>query len=177
MAGETVMTIVGNLTDDPELRFTPGGVAVCSFKVASTPRTYDKKTNSWVDQETLFMRCTVWRQPAEHVAESLQRGMRVIVVGKLESHSFETKEGIKRTELRMEVDEVGPSLRNATAKVTRAARAGDGGRSPAGWGGRRPVGERQPDGQQENPWAPSEQASADGWGGQPGGGYSEEPPF
>src|SRR5437867_12888749 len=130
MAGETVITVVGNLTDDPELRFTPSGAAVAKFRVASTPRYLDKQTNEWKDGESLFLSCNVWRQAAENVAESLQRGMRVIVQGRLKQRSYETKEGEKRTVFEVDVDEVGPSLRSATAKVTRASRSGgDGGQS------------------------------------------------
>jgi len=128
MAGETQIVLVGNLVDDPELRFTPSGAAVAKFRIASTPRTFDKQTNEWKDGESLFLTCNVWRQPAENVAESLQRGMRVIVQGRLQQRSYETKEGEKRTVFEVEVDEVGPSLRNATAKVTRANRQqGNGG--------------------------------------------------
>ena len=120
MAGETVITVVGNLVDDPELRFTPAGAAVAKFRVASTPRTFDKQTNEWKDGESLFLACSVWRQAAEHVAESLSRGMRVIVQGRLKQRSYEDREGVKRTVFELDVDEVGPSLRNATAKVTKA---------------------------------------------------------
>ncbi|HEX2809676.1 MAG TPA: single-stranded DNA-binding protein, partial [Kineosporiaceae bacterium] len=127
MAGETVITIIGNLTNDPELRFTPSGAAVANFTVASTPRTFDKQSNEWKDGDTLFMRCSVWRDAAENVAESLQRGTRVLVCGRLRSRSYETKEGEKRTVVEMEVDEVGPSLRYATAKVAKTARGGGGG--------------------------------------------------
>src|SRR6185503_14610985 len=119
MAGETTITIVGNLTADPELRFTPSGAAVANFTVASTPRAFDRQSNEWKDGETLFMRCSVWRDAAENVAESLNRGTRVIVSGRLKSRSYETKEGEKRTVVEMEVDEVGPSLRYASAKVTK----------------------------------------------------------
>src|SRR3984885_100182 len=123
MAGETTITIVGNLTDDPELRFTPSGAAVAKFRLASTPRTYDRTSGEWKDGESLFLTCNVWRQAAENVAESLQRGMRVIVQGRLRQRSYETREGEKRTVFEVEVDEVGPSLRNASAKVTRSARS------------------------------------------------------
>ena len=122
MAGETPITVVGNLTADPELRFTPSGAAVANFTVASTPRTFDKQTNEWRDQETLFLNCSVWRQAAEHVAESLQRGDRVIVQGSLKARSYETKDGDKRTVMELDVAEVGPSLARATAKVTKASR-------------------------------------------------------
>ena len=135
MAGETVITVVGNVTDDPELRFTPGGAAVANFTVASTPRTFDRQSNEWKDGDTLFLRCSVWRQAAENVAESLQRGMRVIVQGRLKQRSYETKEGEKRTVVELEVDEVGPSLRFATAKVTKTSRGGGGG--GGGWWRRR----------------------------------------
>ncbi len=122
MAGDTVITIVGNVTGDPELRFTPSGAAVANFTVASTPRTFDKHSNEWKDGETLFMRCSVWRDAAENVAESLARGTRVIVTGRLRSRSYE-KDGEKRTVIEMDADEVGPSLRYASAKVTRAQRS------------------------------------------------------
>src|SRR5215207_2782300 len=139
MAGETVITVIGNLTADPELRFTPSGAAVANFTVASTPRTFDRQSQEWKDGEALFLRCNVWRRAAENVAESLTRGSRVIVSGRLKQRSFETKEGEKRTVVELEVDEVGPSLRYATAKVTRAARGegsggGGGGFGPSGGG-------------------------------------------
>ena len=123
-AGDTTITMIGNLVDDPELRFTPSGAAVAKFRVASTPRYLDKTTNEWKDGESLFLQCQIWRQAAENVAESLTKGMRVILSGRLKQRSYETKEGEKRTVFEVEVDEVGPSLRNATAKVTRAQRAG-----------------------------------------------------
>ena len=123
MAGETVITLVGNLVDDPELRFTPSGAAVANFRLASTPRTFDRQSGEWKDGETLFLTCNVWRQAAENVAESLQRGMRVIVQGRLKQRSYETREGEKRTVFEVEVDEVGPSLRSATAKVTKTTRS------------------------------------------------------
>src|SRR6266545_8103743 len=134
MAGETVITLVGNLVDDPELRFTPSGAAVANFRVASTPRTYDRQTGEWKDGESLFISCSVWRQAAENVAESLQRGMRVIVQGRLKSRSYDDREGNKRTVFEIDVDEVGPSLRSATAKVTRAMRSGPGGEGGGGGG-------------------------------------------
>ncbi|MEI2775058.1 MAG: single-stranded DNA-binding protein [Tetrasphaera sp.] len=157
MAGETTITIVGNLTGDPELRFTPSGAAVANFTVASTPRTFDRNANEWKDGETLFMRCSVWREVAENVAESLHKGNRVIVTGRLKSRSYETKEGEKRTVVEMDVDEVGPSLRYATAAVTRTQRGGGG----FGSGG-----------SQEDPWAGSggQGGGQGGWGGQSGGG-------
>jgi single-strand DNA-binding protein len=125
MSGETIITIIGNLTNDPELRFTPSGAAVANFTVASTPRSFDRQRNEWKDGETLFMRCSVWRDMAEHVAESLTRGTRVIVTGRLHSRTYDTKEGEKRTVVELEVDEVGPSLRYATTKIAKAARPGD----------------------------------------------------
>src|SRR5450755_2181583 len=139
-AGDTQITIVGNLVDDPQLRYTPTGNAVANFRVASTPRFLDKATNEWKDGDSLFLTCNVWRQPAENVAESLQRGMRVIVSGRLRQRSYETREGEKRTVYEIEVDEVGPSLRNASAKVTRSTRSGAGGGGGGGFGGvgRRP---------------------------------------
>src|SRR4051812_7111582 len=137
MAGETIITVVGNLTDDPELRFTPSGAAVAKFRVASTPRTMDRNSNEWKDGEPLFLSCTVWRQAAENVAESLQRGSRVIVSGRLKQRSYETREGEKRTVIELEVDEIGPSLRYATAKVQKMSRSsgGGGGFGASGGGG------------------------------------------
>src|SRR5580765_4540003 len=131
VAGETVITVVGNLTGDPELRFTPSGAAVASFTVASTPRTLDRASNEWKDGEALFLRCSIWRQAAEHVAESLAKGARVVVVGRLKQRSFETREGEKRTVIELDVDEIGPSLRYATAKPIRAARGNTGPGRPA----------------------------------------------
>jgi len=144
MAGETIITVVGNLTADPELRFTPSGAAVASFTVASTPRTFDKQSNEWKDGETLFMRCSIWREAAENVAESLAKGNRVIVQGRLVQRSFE-KDGQKRTVVEMQVDEVGPSLKYATAKVTRTQRTGG---QQQGGGFNQPAG-----GQVDDPWA------------------------
>ncbi|MDN6795710.1 MAG: single-stranded DNA-binding protein [Propionibacterium sp.] len=137
MAGDTVITIIGNLTADPELRFTPSGAAVADFTVASTPRTFDRNANEWKDGETLFMRCSVWREAAENVAESLRKGMRVIVQGRLTQRSYETREGERRTVVEMQVDEVGPSLRRAKAQVTRTTSqgGGQGGYSQGGQGG------------------------------------------
>ncbi|MFW6599006.1 single-stranded DNA-binding protein [Propionibacteriaceae bacterium Y2011] len=135
MAGETVITLVGNLTADPELRFTPSGAAVANFTVASTPRTFDRQANEWRDGEAMFLNCAVWRQAAENVAESLQKGMRVIVQGRLKSRSFETREGEKRTVFEVDVDEIGPALRYATAKVTKTSGGGGGGYSGGGGGG------------------------------------------
>ncbi|RIK14361.1 MAG: single-stranded DNA-binding protein [Acidobacteria bacterium] len=155
MAGETPITVVGNLTADPELRFTPSGAAVANFTVASTPRTFDRQTNEWKDAETLFMRCSVWREAAENVSESLHRGTRVVVTGRLVSRSWQTQEGENRTVMEMQVDEIGPSLRYATAQVTKAQR---GGGQQGGWGG----------GQQGGQSAP-QQGQSGGWGQQQGG--------
>ncbi|AXE27159.1 single-stranded DNA-binding protein [Streptomyces globosus] len=192
MAGETVITVVGNLVDDPELRFTPSGAAVAKFRVASTPRTFDRQTNEWKDGESLFLTCSVWRQAAENVAESLQRGMRVVVQGRLKQRSYEDREGVKRTVFELDVEEVGPSLKNATAKVTKTTgRGGQGGYGGgqqqgggAGWGGSSggPQGGGAPS---DDPWASSapaggqqqQQGGGGGWGGSSGGGYSDEPPF
>ena len=188
MAGDTIITIVGNLTADPELRFTPSGAAVANFTVASTPRQFDRQSNEWKDGETLFMRCSIWRDAAENVAESLHRGTRVVVTGRLKSRSFETKEGEKRTVMELEVDEVGPSLRYASAKVTKAERGGGGGGFGGGGGGGF---------QQNDPWATGgqpqqgggqggygggQQAPQQPQGGQQGGGWGQapnydEPPF
>ena len=162
MAGETVITVVGNLVDDPELRFTPSGAAVANFRIASTPRTFDKQTNEWKDGDALFLTCSVWRQAAENVAESLQKGMRVVVQGRLKSRQYETREGEKRTVIELDVDEVGPSLRYASAKVTKAERGGSGG----GFGGQGGGGFG---GQQNDPWATGGSAPQGGQGGQAGG--------
>lgn len=164
MAGETVITVVGNLVDDPELRFTPSGAAVANFRIASTPRTFDRQSNEWKDGDALFLSCSVWRQAAENVAESLQKGMRVVVQGRLKQRSYDDRDGNKRTVVELEVEEVGPSLKYATAKVTRASRGSGGG---GGFGGG------------EDPWAASAPAAAAPAGGDPwaapAGG--EEPPF
>jgi single-strand DNA-binding protein len=165
-AGDTNITLVGNLVDDPELRFTPSGAAVAKFRVASTPRYLDKQTNEWKDGESLFLTCNVWRQAAENVAESLQRGMRVIVQGRLKQRSYETKEGEKRTVFEVEVDEVGPSLKNATAKINRGQRSG--GAGGGGFGGQSGGGGAAAD----DPWATPAPSNAGG-----GGGFSDEPPF
>ncbi len=169
MAGDTVITVVGNLTGDPELRFTPSGAAVANFTVASTPRSFDKNTNEWKDGEALFLRCSIWRQAAENVAESLQKGMAVIVQGRLKQRSFDTKEGEKRTVYELDVDEVGPSLKWATAKVNRTQRSGSGGGGFGGSNSGAPSGGGAPAG---DPWASSAPASSGG-----GGGWSDEPPF
>lgn len=129
MANDTIITMIGNMTNDPELRFTPSGSAVANFTLASTPRTFDRQSNEWKDGDTLFMRCNVWRETAENVAETLTKGMRVIAQGRLKQRSYETKEGEKRTVIELEVDEIGPALRYANAKVTRTARSGDSGGS------------------------------------------------
>jgi single-strand DNA-binding protein len=199
MAGETVITVVGNLVDDPELRFTPSGAAVANFRIASTPRTFDRQSNEWKDGEALFLSCSVWRQAAENVAESLQKGMRVVVQGRLKQRQYETREGEKRTVVELDVEEVGPSLKYATAKVARVQRSGGGG----GYGSQGGGG--------DDPWASSPAQSGQGggqpaaaqpqgggqggsWGGQQGGqgagqpaapandpwasqGGSDEPPF
>jgi single-strand DNA-binding protein len=167
MAGDTVITVIGNITGDPELRFTPSGAAVANFTVASTPRAFDRQSNEWKDGETLFMRCSVWRDAAENVAESLGRGTRVIVSGRLKSRSYETKEGEKRTVIEMEVDEVGPSLRYASAKVTKTQRGNGGGGFGGGQQGGGGFGGAG-GGQQEDPWATGPGQGATG-GGQPVG--------
>lgn len=183
MAGETVITIIGNLVDDPELRFTPSGAAVANFRIASTPRTFDRQSGEWRDGETLFLSCSVWRQAAENVAESLQKGMRVVVQGRLKQRSFETREGEKRTVFELDVDEVGPSLRSATAKVTKTTRSGGGG---GGYGGGQGGGQGGYGGSQDNdPWASQPAGGGGGQGGGQGGsdpwagsgGSSDEPPF
>lgn len=199
MAGETTITVIGNLTSDPELRFTPSGSAVANFTIASTPRTFDRQSNEWKDGETLFLRASVWREAAENVAESLTKGMRVIVSGRLKSRSYETKEGEKRTVIELEVDEIGPSLRYANAKVNRTQRSGGGGagngaqggfgsgsgggNSGGGFGGGSggnqggnsggTWGGNQP-AQQDDPWAtPGVSNAGGGWGNGP----DSEPPF
>ena len=179
MAGDTQITVVGNLVNDPELRYTPTGVAVANFRVASTPRTFDRQANEWKDGDSLFLTCNEWRQAAENVAESLQRGMRVIVTGRLKQRNYETKEGEKRTVYEVEVDDVGPSLRNASAKVNRASRGGGeggfgggGGNRNSGGGGYSGGGQGSSGGgsRNEDPWASDSSSSS-------GGGYSDEPPF
>src|SRR5690242_7014393 len=161
MAGETIITVVGNLTDDPELRFTPSGQAVAKFRVASTPRFMDRQSNEWKDGEPLFLSCTVWRQAAENVAESLQRGARVIVSGRLKQRTYETREGEKRTVIELEVDEIGPSLRYATAKVQKMSRSsGGGGGFGSGGGGGNGGG-----GFNDDPWASATPAGGGGGGG------------
>jgi single-strand DNA-binding protein len=162
--GDTTITVIGNLTDDPELRFTPSGAAVAKFRVASTPRYLDKASGEWKDGEALFLQCNVWRQVAENVAESLQRGSRVIVSGRLRQRSYETKEGEKRTVIELEVDEIGPSLRYATAKVQKMSRSGGSG---GGYGG----GSGSGGGNYDDPWATAAPASSGG------GSFDDEPPF
>ena len=195
MAGDTTLTLIGNLTADPELRFTPSGAAVANFTVASTPRAFDRQSNEWKDGETLFLRCSVWRDAAENVAESLQRGSRVIVTGRLKSRSYDTKEGEKRTVMELEVDELGPSLRYATAKVNKTQRGGGGGGgfggggnsgggggggySGGGGGGYSGGGNSGGGGgsssQTDDPWATGPSGGSGGAGGF--GGSQEEPPF
>lgn len=196
MAGDTVITVVGNLTADPELRFTPAGAAVANFTVASTPRTFDRSTNEWKDGEALFLRCNIWREAAENVAESLTKGTRVVVQGRLKQRSFDDREGNRRTVFELEVDEIGPSLRYATAKPQRTQRGGGGG---GGFGGQQGGYAQQGGGQQgatqgggqQGGFGPSSQPaqsaprqdqSADPWGSAPPaggnfGGGSDEPPF
>lgn len=181
MAGETVITVVGNLVDDPELRFTPSGAAVANFRIASTPRTFDRQTSEWKDGEALFLSCSVWRQAAENVAESLTKGMRVVVQGRLKQRSYEDREGQRRTVVELEVEEVGPSLKYATAKVARVQRGGGGGgygggggqaaddpwaSSPSQGGGQGGGNQGGYGGGQQS--APSQ--GGGGWGGQQGGG-------
>ncbi len=183
MAGETVITVVGNLTADPELRFTPAGAAVANFTVASTPRTFDRQTSEWKDGDALFMRCNIWREAAENVAESLTRGARVVVTGRLRQRSYETREGEKRTVVELEVDEIGPSLRYATAKVNKANRGGGGGggnfggSSGGSGGGRSNSNTNSNSGSNsggDDPWGSAPQASGS-FGGS--GGGDDEPPF
>jgi single-strand DNA-binding protein len=174
MAGETVITVVGNLVDDPELRFTPAGVAVAKFRIASTPRVFNREANEWKDGDSLFLTCSVWRQAAENVAESLAKGVRVIVQGRLKQRSYEDGQGVKRTVYELDVDEVGPTLARATAKVTK---------NPAG-GGRATDSSAQGN-ESVDPWSNGRPANGQqqngGWGNQqpaaPGTGYSDQPPF
>lgn len=172
MAGDTVITVIGNLTADPELRFTPAGAAVANFTVASTPRTFDRQTSEWKDGDALFMRCSIWREAAENVAESLTKGARVVVSGRLKQRSYETREGEKRTVVELEVDEIGPSLRYATAKVNKASRGGGGGGGAyRGGGSSGGTGSGGSGGANDDPWS---NAPA---GGSFGGRSDEEPPF
>ena len=186
MANDNQVMLVGNLTDDPELRFTPSGAAVAKFRIASTPRTLDRQSGEWKDGEPLFLACNIWRDAAEHVAESLQRGSRVIVQGRLRQRSYETREGEKRTVFEIDVDEVGPSMKYATAKVTKTSRSGGGGGGfqsggnddpwasqagsgsggSSGWSGQQGSGGSNGQGAQNDPWASSG-----------AGGHQDEPPF
>jgi single-strand DNA-binding protein len=172
MAGETPITLVGNLTADPELRFTPSGAAVANFTVASTPRTFDRQSNEWRDGDAMFLNCAVWRQAAENVAESLQKGMRVIVQGRLKSRSYETREGEKRTVFEVDVDEIGPALRYATAKVTRTTSGGAGG-GQGGGGGYGGGGGGRPSGGGGGYGGGGRAAGSDPWATP----QSDEPPF
>ena len=163
MAGETIITVVGNLTADPELRYTQNGLPVANFTIASTPRSFDRQANEWKDGEALFMRASVWREFAEHVAGSLTKGMRVVATGRLKQRSYQDREGNNRTAIELEVDEIGPSLRYATAQVTRAASGGGGG-------------QQRPQVQQDEPWATPGSAAPDAWSA-PGAGYGDDTPF
>jgi single-strand DNA-binding protein len=178
VAGDTIITVVGNLTADPELRFTPSGAAVANFTVASTPRTFDRASGEWKDGEALFLRCNIWREAAENVAESLTRGSRVVATGRLKQRSFETREGEKRTVVELEVDEIGPSLRYATAKVNKASRSGGGGGGFGGGGGG--GGSRQP-AQGDGGAGGGAATGEDPWGSAPASGSfaggDDEPPF
>jgi single-strand DNA-binding protein len=179
-AGDTQITIIGNLVGDPELRYTPTGQAVATFRVASTPRFMDRTTNEWKDGDSLFLSCNVWRQAAENVAESLQRGMRVIVSGRLRQRSYETKEGEKRTVYEVEVDEVGPSLRNASAKVTRSSRSGGSGfGGQSGQSGSGQSGSGGQGGQGGYGGGGGGRPADDPWASDAPGGndFSDEPPF
>ena len=167
MAGETIITVVGNLTADPELRYTQNGLAVANFTIASTPRTYDRQTNEWKDGEALFLRASCWRDFAEHVAGSMTKGMRVIAQGRLRQRSYETREGEKRSTIELEVDEIGPSLRYATAQVTRVAGGGGGGGQFGGGQPRQQV--------SEEPWATPGSAGADAWSTP--GSFGDDTPF
>ncbi|QHC56834.1 single-strand DNA-binding protein [Rathayibacter tanaceti] len=192
MAGETIITVVGNLTADPELRYTQGGLAVANFTIASTPRTFDRQANDWKDGEALFLRASVWREFAENVAGTLTKGSRVIATGRLKQRSYETKEGEKRTSIELEIDEIGPSLRYATAQVTRTSGGGGRGQAGGGQGNGGQIGGGQGGfgggnqggsgnaggnrgGQAEEPWAPSAPAGGDVWSTP--GSYNDETPF
>jgi len=166
MAGETIITVVGNLTADPELRYTQNGLPVANFTIASTPRSFDRQSNEWVDGEALFMRASVWREFAEHVAGSLTKGMRVIATGRLKQRSYKDREGNDRTAIELEVDEIGPSLRYATAQVTRASSGNSG-------GGR---GQQRPAVQQDEPWATPGSQQQEPWS-TPGNSYGDDTPF
>ncbi|MFJ4165765.1 single-stranded DNA-binding protein [Microbacterium sp. NPDC089698] len=170
MAGETVITVVGNLTADPELRYTQNGLPVANFTIASTPRTFDRQANEWKDGDALFLRASVWREFAEHVAGSLTKGMRVIASGRLRQRSYQDREGQNRTAIELEVDEIGPSLRYATAQVTRAASNGGGGNFQGGQGGGRPQQQVS-----EEPWSTPGSSSADAWSTP--GSFGDDTPF
>lgn len=186
MAGETVITVVGNLTADPELRYTQNGLPVANFTIASTPRTFDRQANEWKDGEALFLRASVWREFAEHVAGSLTKGMRVVATGRLRQRSYQDREGNNRTSIELEVDEIGPSLRYATAQVTRAASGAGGGGGSVGAGGGGNFGggggggqQARPQQAQEEPWATPGSAAPDAWSapGSGGGSYGDDTPF
>ena len=169
MAGETIITVVGNLTADPELRYTQNGLPVANFTIASTPRSFDRQANEWKDGDALFLRASVWREFAEHVAGSLTKGMRVVATGRLKQRNYQDREGNNRTAIELEVDEIGPSLRYATAQVTRAASGGGGG----GFGG----GQQQSRPQvQDEPWSTPGSAAPDAWSA-PGTSYGDDTPF
>ncbi len=174
MAGETIITVVGNLTSDPELRYTQNGLAVANFTIASTPRSFDRASNDWKDGEALFLRASVWREFAEHVASSLSKGSRVVATGRLKQRSYETREGEKRTSIELEVDEIGPSLRYATAQVTRAAGGGGAG---GGGGGVRGGGGGGGNQVADEPWGSPAPASSAGDGWSSPGNYNDETPF
>ncbi|MBF4594094.1 MULTISPECIES: single-stranded DNA-binding protein [Curtobacterium] len=189
MAGETVITVVGNLTADPELRYTQNGLAVANFTIASTPRTFDRQANEWKDGDALFLRASVWREFAEHVAGSLTKGSRVIAQGRLRQRSYQDREGQQRTSIELEVDEIGPSLRYATAQITRAAGGSGGGRGQVGGGASAPAGNgggnwnNNGGGQSDAPWSPQggqqgggNAQSNDVWS-TPGGNFDDETPF
>lgn len=171
MAGETFITVVGNLTADPELRYTQNGLPVANFTIASTPRTFDRQANEWKDGDPLFLRASVWRDFAEHVAGSLTKGMRVVATGRLRQRSYQDREGQNRTAIELEVDEIGPSLRYATAQVTRAASSGGGGGGGNYGGGQ----QARPQVQQEEPWATPGSAAPDAWSAP--GSYGDDTPF
>ncbi|MCX4606773.1 single-stranded DNA-binding protein [Streptomyces anulatus] len=187
MAGECVITIIGNLVDEPELRWTPSSVAVCKFRVASTPRKLNRETNTWEDDKdgSLFLTCSVWRQAAENAASTLQKGMRVIVQGRLKQRSYEDREGVKRTVYELDVDEVGPSLKSATAKVTKVSSVSSSGSGGQGQGREEFQRARSQQGTPaEDSWAAGTPGTSGGapagggWaGGSQGGGFSDEPPF
>ncbi|MGO1543762.1 MAG: single-stranded DNA-binding protein [Gulosibacter sp.] len=188
MAGDTIITVVGNLTADPELRYTPNGFAVANFTIASTPRTFDRQANEWKDGEALFLRASVWREHAENVAATLTKGQRVIAQGKLKQRSYESREGEKRTAFELDVDEIGPALRYSTAQVTRSS-AGGGGGAVGGGQQRQPQQQSQPVQQQrpqaEEPWGGQQSGGGGGYGSGgwaapgagPSGGFDDEPPF